>query len=61
MTLTGPGGTGKTRLALRLATDLVDAFAEGVWLSPLAPLQDPALVTPRLPELSVRAGAAPVD
>jgi predicted ATPase/DNA-binding CsgD family transcriptional regulator len=44
VTLVGTGGCGKTRLALWLAADLVDAFPDGVWLVELAPLSDPALV-----------------
>ena len=44
LTLTGTGGAGKTRLALRVAADLVRAFADGVWVAELANLQDPALV-----------------
>ena len=44
LTLTGPGGTGKTRLALQAAAEAADGFAEGVWWVPLAALRDPGLV-----------------
>ena len=44
VTLTGSGGTGKTRLSLQVATDLLPSFADGIWLVELAPLADPALV-----------------
>jgi predicted ATPase len=48
VTLTGAGGVGKTRLALQVAGESLDDFAEGVWLVELAPVADPALVTPAL-------------
>ena len=44
LTLTGPGGIGKTRLALHLAADLADAFADGVRFVPLEAVRDANLV-----------------
>lgn len=44
LTLTGPGGTGKTRLSLHLASDVQAAYMHGAWLVELAPLTDPELV-----------------
>ncbi|GAF50215.1 LuxR C-terminal-related transcriptional regulator [Rhodococcus wratislaviensis] len=45
VTLTGIGGVGKTRLALRVATESQRAFTDGVWLIELSELSDPELVT----------------
>ena len=44
VTLTGPGGVGKTRLALAVATQLAGEFADGVWVFELAAVADPAAV-----------------
>ncbi len=44
LTIVGPGGTGKTRLALRAANDLIDEFENGVWFVELSALNDPELI-----------------
>ena len=44
VTLTGSGGTGKTRLSLQVAADLLEKFDHGVWFVELAPLTDPELI-----------------
>ncbi len=61
LTLCGPGGSGKTRLALAVAQDLVESFEDGVWWAELASISDPELVpqavaqalgVPEAPDLS---------
>jgi predicted ATPase/class 3 adenylate cyclase len=55
VTLTGPGGTGKTRLALEVAAELLPSFADGAFFVDLAPLADPGQVCPAICEaLGVR-------
>ena len=48
VTLTGTGGVGKTRMALQIATDLLDDFTNGVCFVSLAPIREPDLVVPSI-------------
>lgn len=58
VTLTGPGGVGKTRLGLQVATDLLNDFADGICFVPLAPISDPELVIPTIAQaLGIKATA----
>ncbi len=61
LTLTGPGGTGKTRLALQLGADAMEGFPDGVFFTPLEAITDPDLVpsaiTASIPAL--QAGTTP--
>jgi len=55
LTLTGPGGTGKTRLGLQAATDLLGHFEDGVFFVSLASISNPMLVVPKVAQtLGVR-------
>jgi predicted ATPase/DNA-binding CsgD family transcriptional regulator len=51
LTLTGVGGSGKTRLALEVARDLVETYPDGVWLVELAPLSEEVLVPKAVAEV----------
>jgi DNA-binding winged helix-turn-helix (wHTH) protein len=46
VTLTGAGGAGKTRMAIQVASRMIDAFPDGIWLVEFAALSDPGLVPP---------------
>jgi predicted ATPase/class 3 adenylate cyclase len=48
LTLTGPGGTGKTRLSLQVAAEAADDFPGGLWFVALEPVRDPDLVAPTI-------------
>src|SRR5262245_16884575 len=51
LTLTGAGGVGKTRLALHIASGLVEAYPDGIWLVELAPVGRPSLVVQTVADL----------
>jgi len=51
VTLTGPGGTGKTRLGLQVAAELSDLFTDGVYFVNLAPISDPEFVLPTIAQV----------
>ena len=52
VTLTGPGGSGKTRLALHAAAELVGDYDDGTWFVPLAPVEESELVTAAIAKAS---------
>jgi predicted ATPase/DNA-binding CsgD family transcriptional regulator len=56
LTVTGPGGVGKTRLALAVASEVADDFADGVVVVPLAAVADPEVVVPTVARALVLAG-----
>src|SRR5262249_13980114 len=59
LTLTGPGGTGKTRLGVQLAANVLDHFDDGVCYAQLAPVSDSAMVAPAIAQpLGIRETAA---
>jgi predicted ATPase len=64
VTLTGPGGIGKTRIALRAASDLQTSFEDGVAVVMLSPVSSPAMVVPAIAEAlgaPETSGRAPID
>lgn len=64
VTLTGAGGSGKTRLSLQVAADVIDEFEKGAWFVELAPISDASLVPNAVMtalELREEAGRAPLD
>src|ERR1700722_11823757 len=58
VTIAGPGGIGKSRLALQVAAEALDGNGDGVWLAELAPIAEPELVT-RTVAAALRVGEAP--
>ena len=64
VTLVGPSGIGKTRLAIELGWRLADSYADGVWLVDLAPLTDPGVVSSAAATalgVALRGAEAPVE
>ncbi|HJS19691.1 MAG TPA: adenylate/guanylate cyclase domain-containing protein, partial [Anaerolineales bacterium] len=64
VTLTGSGGTGKTRLSLQVAAELLGQFPHGIWFVELAPLADPELIPQTILAsigINEQAGKPPID
>ncbi len=64
VTLTGAGGTGKTRLSLQVAADVLEQFDDGAWFVELAPISEPAWIPQtvvRLLSLLAQPGREPLD
>jgi predicted ATPase/class 3 adenylate cyclase len=61
VTLIGPGGTGKTRLAIQVATDVADEYADGAFFVPLDPVSDPTLLVPAISQALGLAETGPTD
>jgi predicted ATPase/class 3 adenylate cyclase len=64
LTLTGPGGTGKTRLSLQIAAELMDQFADGVFFVPLSAVHDAQLVPSAIAQalaISTTGSRRPID
>lgn len=51
LTLTGPGGTGKTRLSIQVASEVLEDFEDGAYFVALAPISDPELVVPTIAQV----------
>jgi predicted ATPase/class 3 adenylate cyclase len=64
LTLTGPGGTGKTRLSLEIAANVLDVFPDGVYFVPLSAIHDPELVPSAIAQalaISTTGSRRPID
>jgi predicted ATPase/class 3 adenylate cyclase len=60
VTLTGPGGIGKTRFSLAAASEVTEAFADGVWFVDLSPVREGALVIPAVASALGAEAALPI-
>jgi predicted ATPase/class 3 adenylate cyclase len=61
VTLIGPGGSGKTRLAIQVATDMADQFSDGAFFVPLDPVSDPSLLVPAISHALGVVDSGPAD